>query len=103
VTKDNMDRLTWLRKTLEDADLDVMREMLKVFAEELMGAEADALCGAAYGQRSGERVDRRNGYRTRELDTRVGTIPLSVPSVRSSLSSPSATCGASPPDVSTDS
>ncbi len=32
MTKDNMDRLSWLRKTLEDADLDVMREMLKVFA-----------------------------------------------------------------------
>lgn len=82
MTKDNMDRLTWLRKTLEDADLDVMREMLKVFAEELMGAEADALCGAGYGQRSDERVNRRNGYRERELDTRVGTIPLSVPKLR---------------------
>jgi len=82
VTKDNMDRLTWLRKTLEDADLDVMREMLKVFAEELMGAEADALCGAAYGERSDERVNRRNGYRERELDTRVGTIALAVPKLR---------------------
>ncbi len=82
VTKDNMDRPTWLRKTLEDADLDVMREMLKVFAEELMGAEADSICGAAYGQRSDERVNRRNGYRERELDTRVGTIPLAVPKLR---------------------
>ena len=82
MTKDNMDRLTWLRKTLEDADLDVMREMFKVFAEELMGAEADSICGAAYGQRSDERVNRRNGYRERELDTRVGTIPLAVPKLR---------------------
>jgi len=71
VTNNKMDRLTWLRKTLEEADLDLMREMLRVFAEELMGAEADALCGAAYGERSGERVNRRNGYRERELDTRV--------------------------------
>ncbi|MCE5190333.1 MAG: IS256 family transposase, partial [Actinomycetia bacterium] len=47
-----MDRLTWLRKTLEDADIDLMREMLKVFAEELMGAEADALCGAGFRERS---------------------------------------------------
>jgi hypothetical protein len=38
VTKDNMDRLTWLRKTLEDADLDLMRKMLEVFAEKLVGA-----------------------------------------------------------------
>jgi hypothetical protein len=31
VTKDNMDRLTWLRKTLEDADLDVMRQDVEGF------------------------------------------------------------------------
>jgi transposase-like protein len=60
-----MDRLTWLCKTLEDADLDLMREMLKVFAEELMGAEADAICGAGFRERSAERVNRRNGYRER--------------------------------------
>ena len=63
MTKDKMDRLTWLRKTLENADLDLMREMLKVFAEELMSAEADALCGADFRERSAERVNRRNGYR----------------------------------------
>ncbi|MGV8084115.1 MAG: IS256 family transposase [Coriobacteriia bacterium] len=82
MTKNTMDRLDWLRKTLEDADLDLMREMLRLFAEELMSAEADARCGAAYGERSDERVNRRNGYRERELDTRVGTIPLAVPKLR---------------------
>jgi putative transposase len=29
-----------------------LRAMVKEFAEALMGAEADALCGAAYGERS---------------------------------------------------
>ena len=47
-----------------------------------MGVEADAMCGAAYGERSDERVNRRNGYRERGLDTRVGTIPLAVPKLR---------------------
>ncbi|MHB8762002.1 MAG: IS256 family transposase [Coriobacteriia bacterium] len=61
---------------------DVNREMLKVFAEELMGAEADAICGAGFRERSDERVNRRNGYRERELDTRVGTIALAVPKLR---------------------
>ena len=37
MTKDNMDRLMWLRKVLAEGDVDLMREMLKVFAEELMG------------------------------------------------------------------
>jgi hypothetical protein len=63
-----MDRLAWLRKMLENADLDLMREVLKVFAEELMGAETDAVCGADYGERSDERVNRRNGYQEREID-----------------------------------
>ncbi len=40
------------------------------------------LCGAGYGERSSERVNRRNGYRKRELDTRVRTIPLAVPKLR---------------------
>jgi transposase-like protein len=77
-----MDRLAWLRKTLAEADIDLMREMLKAFAEELMGADADSICGAGWGERSEERVNLRNGYRERDLDTRVGTIPLSVPKLR---------------------
>ncbi len=82
MTRDNMDRLVWLRKVLAEGDVDLMREMLKVFAEELMGAEADAICGAAYGEQSPERTNRRNGYRSRTLDTRTGTIDLSVPKLR---------------------
>jgi transposase-like protein len=41
-----------------------------------MGAEADALCGAGWGERSPDRVNQRNGYRGRRLDTRVGTLEL---------------------------
>jgi transposase-like protein len=57
--------------------------MLKAFAEQLMSAEADALCGAAYGERSDERTNRRNGYRPRTFDTRAGTIELAIPKLRS--------------------
>ena len=39
-----------------------------------MGAEADVVCGAEYGQVSPGRVNRRNGYRSRRWDTRVGSI-----------------------------
>jgi len=44
-----------------------------------MSAEADALCGAGYGERTPERVNSRNGYRERAWDTRTGTIDLSIP------------------------
>lgn len=78
----NMDALEWLRKHLETDGSDVLREMIKTFAEALMSAEADGLCGAAYGQRSPERVTKRNGYRTRDFDTRAGTITLAIPKLR---------------------
>ena len=77
-----MDPLSWLRKQLETADVDLLREMVRSFAETLMSAEADAMCGAPYGERSEERVNRRNGYRERDFDTRAGTIELRVPKLR---------------------
>src|SRR6266702_7280792 len=77
-----MEPLEWLRKQLEDADVDLLREMVATFVQALMGAEADALCGAAYGERSPERVNIRNGYRERDWDTRVGTIDLAIPKLR---------------------
>jgi putative transposase len=48
------------------AEPDVLRSMLQRFIDALMGAEADALCGAPYGARSDDRVNFRNGYRARE-------------------------------------
>ena len=77
-----MDVTGWLRKQLEEASPDLLRAMVQDFAEALMGAEVDALCGAAYGERSPERVNRRNGYRERGWDTRVGSIELAVPKLR---------------------
>ena len=47
-----------------------------------MSAEADALCGAAYGERSDERTNQRNGYRARDWDTRAGTVQLAIPKLR---------------------
>ena len=58
-----MDVTGWLRKQLEQASPDLLRAMVQEMAEALMGAEVDALCGAPYGERSPERVNRRNGYR----------------------------------------
>ena len=82
MVKDRIDALEDFRKQLEGADVDLLREMVKIFAEQLMGADADALCGADYGERSPERTNRRNGYRERPWDTRAGTISLAVPKLR---------------------
>lgn len=83
MARDNMDLLAWLRKQLAEAEPDLLREMIRTFAEALMGAEADALCGAGFRERSDGRVNRRNGYRARPFDTRAGTIALAVPKLRS--------------------
>ena len=80
---DKMNPLAWLRKHLDDeGGNDLVREMVKAFAEQLMSAEADALCGAGWGERSEERTNRRNGYRSRTFDTRAGTIELDIPKLR---------------------
>jgi putative transposase len=67
---------------VEAADTDLLREMVLGFVQALMGAEADAACGAPLGERSAERVNQRNGYRSRRLDTRVGTLELAIPKLR---------------------
>lgn len=77
-----MKALTVLRKDIESGVVDVPRELLKAVAERLMSAEADAACGAGYGERSDERVNRRNGYRHRPWDTRVGSVDLGIPRLR---------------------
>ncbi|MFQ5349306.1 MAG: IS256 family transposase [Thermoanaerobaculia bacterium] len=61
---------------------DLLREMVAVFCQALMHADVESLCGAPYGERSPERVNQRNGYRTRDWDTRVGTLELAIPKLR---------------------
>jgi hypothetical protein len=78
----SMDPAQFLRERAASADPDVLRAMVKTFADALMSAEADALCGASYGQRSDERTNHRNGYRPREWDTRAGTVELAIPKLR---------------------
>jgi len=52
------------------------------FAQALMSADAEAVCGAGYGVRSEDRTNTRNGYRAREWDTRAGSIELAIPKLR---------------------
>jgi transposase-like protein len=78
----NMQALAVLRKQIDQGEVDVPRELLKAFVEQLMGAEADAICGAPFGERSPDRVNQRNGYRNRDWDTRTGTMALAIPKLR---------------------
>ena len=83
-----IDAMQWLRNQIEEAPSG-LRDALAESVKALMNAEADALCGAEYGERSDERVNQRNGYRMRDWDTRLGTIELPVPKLRSGSYFPS--------------
>jgi transposase-like protein len=60
-----------------------MRSLLQTMINALLSADADAVVGAEWGKPSPDRTAQRNGYRHRELDTRVGTIDVAIPKLRS--------------------
>jgi putative transposase len=62
---------------------DPIQAMMEYMANTLMELEVTSTINAEKGTHSPERKTHRNGYRTRRWDTRVGTIRLLVPKVRS--------------------
>jgi transposase-like protein len=71
-----------LGQALSDASPDLMRRLLTIVINALLSFDADNVCNAEYGVASPERVNSRNGYRHRELDTRAGTIDVAIPKLR---------------------
>jgi len=69
-------------ETLASASPDVLREMIREFAQRMMDADVEVRCGAGYGEVTPDRVNSRNGYRRREWDTRAGTVELAIPKLR---------------------
>ncbi|MCE0487265.1 IS256 family transposase [Ornithinimicrobium sediminis] len=80
--RSSIDPEQFLHEQLAQASPDLMRQMLTTFINALLSAQADTVCGAQYGARDEARTNRRNGYRHRELDTRVGTVDVAIPKLR---------------------
>jgi len=89
MAKPRMDLSTFVGKLLEEQDGDVLREGVRVLAQALMETEVTALVGAERHERTDERTGYRNGTRMRSWDTRLGTIDLAIPKVRSGTYFPS--------------
>src|SRR5207247_1435619 len=83
MAKQRMDVTAFIGKLLEEHDVDVLREGVRVLAQALMDAEVSTQIGAELYERTDSRIAQRNGYRTRIWDTRVGTIELRVQDARS--------------------
>lgn len=71
-----------LGEALSEASPDMMRTLLQTMINTLLSADADAVVGAEWGKSSPDRTARSNGYRHRELDTRVGTLDVAIPKLR---------------------
>ena len=88
MARDTMTAVEALRKGHE-VEPDFLREVVRWTVQELMEAEVSAQIGAERYERAGERTTYRNGYRAREWDTRVGTLELAVPKLRTGSYVPS--------------
>jgi putative transposase len=64
------------------ADADMLRNMIHFVAQRMMEMDVETLCGAGYDVKSSERTNSRNGYRERTWDTRVGSLDLKIPKLR---------------------
>src|SRR5438132_6170942 len=84
-----MDVTAFVGKLLEEDDVDLLREGVRVLAQVIMETEVSSQIGAGPYERSSSRVAYRNGYRTRTWDTRVGTIELKIPKVTAGTYFPS--------------
>jgi len=71
-----------LGEALAEASPDLMRSLLQSIINALLSADADAVVGAEWGRPTPGRSTQRNGYRHRDLDTRVGTIDIAIPKLR---------------------
>lgn len=79
MTEERMALAELLQKSGEG---DFLRSVAEAVLQILMEADVEGLIGAGRHERSADRLNWRNGYRERALDTRLGTLQLRIPKLR---------------------
>lgn len=77
------DRLPLAELAAKSGDADFLRAIAENVLQLIMEADVDGLIGAGRYERGETRQTWRNGYRERSLDTRLGTLNLKIPKMRS--------------------
>ena len=77
-----IDRITLKDLVEKGSDTDLLREMISFVTGRMMEMEVESLTGAGHGERSDDRLNSRNGYRTRTWETRAGAVPVAIPKLR---------------------
>jgi putative transposase len=75
-------RLPLIELLQKAGESDFLRAVAEAVLQLIMEADVEGLIGAGRHERSPERLNWRNGYRERALDTRLGTLQLRVPKLR---------------------
>ncbi len=88
MAEESMTRLETLCKG-DEGEIDFLREAVRRFVHDLMEEEVTSLIGAERYERTEKRTNQRNGVRHRPWDTRVGTIDLAIPKLRTGSYFPS--------------
>jgi len=76
------DRLPLAELLAKAGNGDFLRNVAEAVLQMLMEADVEGLIGAGRHERTGERLNYRNGFRDRTLDTRLGSLQLRIPKLR---------------------
>jgi putative transposase len=76
------DRMALIELLQKSGDGDFLRAVAEAVLQILMEADVEGLIGAGRHARTGDRLNYRNGYRERSLDTRLGSLQRRIPKLR---------------------
>jgi putative transposase len=76
------DTMAFLERLQKKGGGDFLKELAEAVLDRLMQLDVEGLIGAGRYERSDGRTTHRNGYRDRDLETRLGTLELKIPKLR---------------------